>query len=111
MEVFEIHAHQVGEVIVAKSRVYDEGVDDEDVAGVEVLCVVEGADDGAHKGLGDVHGGDGGERHERRLRKWAGPRSVISSSIVGGDELAKPEGRMIGAEKIAGRRRVLGRLK
>lgn len=43
VKVFQVHAHQVGQVIVAKSGMDDEGIDDEDVPRIDVGRVEESA--------------------------------------------------------------------
>lgn len=49
VEVFQVHAHQIGQIIVAQSGVDDEGIDDEDVPRIDVGRVEESARHRAHE--------------------------------------------------------------
>jgi hypothetical protein len=48
MEVFEVHAHEVGEIVIAEGRMYNERIDYEDMSRIEIGRGEEGASDGAH---------------------------------------------------------------
>jgi len=48
MEVLEVHAHEVGQIVIAEGRVDNERIDYEDMSCIEIGRGEEGASDGAH---------------------------------------------------------------
>ncbi len=55
VEVFQVHAHQIRQVVVAEGGMHDKGIDDEDVSRVDVGGVEESARDRAHELLCQIH--------------------------------------------------------
>lgn len=49
VEVFQVHAHQVGQVIVTEGGMDDESIDNEDVSRVDTRRIEECARDRAHE--------------------------------------------------------------